>query len=85
MMIEQEVPELLDRQVQLAEGCPDFPRRPTTAVEQPSAVSRASPAEMIRCITMSFMAPAMRSRSCARRRSLPPGRLPSRAQIQRRS
>src|SRR5271165_68398 len=67
MVIEQHVPEVPDRQVQLADGVLDL-RGPGWSPISPSAVSRESPAQNSRCTTMSFMPPAMRSCSCTSRR-----------------
>ena len=60
MVIEQHVPEVPDRQVQLADGFLDLPG-PRMAADQPQDRFERSPAENSRCTTMSFMPPAMRS------------------------
>ncbi len=65
LVIEHDVPDIPDRQLQLADGCPDLPGS-RMAADQPRAVSRASPAANSRRTTRSFMSPAIRSRSRTR-------------------
>ena len=65
MVIEHDVPDVPDRQVQLADGFLDLPGSRMVTISA-GAVSRDSPAENSRYTARSFMPAAMRSRSCTR-------------------
>jgi len=72
-VIEHDVPDVPDRQVQLADGVPDFARGPAMAIEQPQRRFQRQPRREDPADRDIVQGPATRSRSCARRRVISTG------------